>query len=99
MLEGAGIEVVVTPYLAPNCNAFAERFVLSIRSECLERMIFFGRCRFRRAVGEYIHYNSERPHQGIGNVPISGECDSRLGRVRCNERLGGLLKHYYRASA
>jgi len=100
VLEGAGIEVVVTPYMAPNCNAFVERFVLSIKSECLERMIFFGRRRFRRAVGEYIeHYNSERPHQGIGNVPISGECDSRLGRVRCNERLGGLLKHYYRVSA
>lgn len=99
-LRNAGVEVVVIPYLAPNCNAFAERFVLSIKSECLERMIFSGRRRFRGAVEQYIQYfNAERPHQGIGNAPISGRSSPRLGRVRCRERLGGLLKHYYRDAA
>lgn len=99
-LRDAGVEVVVTPYLAPNCNAYAERFVLSLKSECLDRMIFFGRRRFRRAVQEYIeHFNTERPHQGIGNVPISGTSNPRFGPVRCHERLGGLLKHYYRVAA
>jgi transposase InsO family protein len=99
-LSAASVKVVQTPYRAPNCNAFAERFVLSIKSECLERMILFGERRFRSAVAEYVeHYNSERPHQGIGNRPISGEVRPRLGRVRCRERLGGLLKHYYRAPA
>jgi transposase InsO family protein len=100
VLQDAGIEVAVTPYMALNCNAYAERFVLSIKSECLDRMLFFGRRRFLRAVEAYIeHYNEDRPHQGIGNVPISGASDLRLGRVRCRERLGGILKSYYRASA
>ncbi len=99
-LQDAGVEVALTPYMAPNANAFAERFVLSIKSECLERIIFFGPRRFRHAVSAYIeHYNVERPHQGIGNVALSGPSSPRLGRVCCHERLGGLLKHYYRVAA
>jgi transposase InsO family protein len=95
-LTAAGIKVVRTPYRAPNCNAFAERFVLSIKSECLDRMIFFGERRFRSAVKAYIeHYNAERPHQGIGNRPIPGEISPGFGRVHCRERLGGLINHYY----
>jgi transposase InsO family protein len=98
-LADAGVKVVRTPYRAPNCNAFAERFVLSIKSECLDRMIFFGENRFRAAVAAYVeHYNSERPHQGIGNRPIPGEFHPGTGRVLCIERLGGLLKHYFRAA-
>jgi putative transposase len=100
ILASSGAEVIVTPYQAPNCNAFAERFVLSIKSECLERMILFGERRLRRAIEEYVaHYNRERPHQGIENVRLSGECAVGAGRVRCRERLGGLLKHYYRSAA
>ena len=99
-LEKAGVEVVLTPYMAPNANAFAERFVLSIKSECLERMIFFGHRRFRRAVAEYIaHYNRERHHQGIDAVPAPRNQGARLGRVRSHERLGGFLRHYRRAAA
>ena len=86
--------------MAPNANTFAERFVLSIKSECLNRMIFFGRRRLLRAVGAYIeHFNTERHHQGIDGVPIPRQSGMRLGRVRCHERLGGLLKHYYRGAA
>ena len=100
VLESAGVEVVLTPYMAPNCNAFAERFVLSIKSECLERMIFFGHRRFRRAVTEFIqHFNGERHHHGIDGVPTPAECRPRTARVQCRERLGGLLKHYYRAAS
>jgi hypothetical protein len=62
-------------------------------------MAFFGERRFRSAVATYVeHYNSERPHQGIGNRPISGETRPGSGRLRCRERLGGLLRHYYRAA-
>ena len=63
-------------------------------------MIFFGEAMLRRAINEYIdYYNSERPHQGIGNVLIdgSGQADGG-GEVECHERLGGLLKHYRRAA-
>jgi transposase InsO family protein len=73
MLEGSGIEVLLTSYLAPNMNAYAERFVKSIKSECLDQMIFLARESLVRAIGEYAaHYHEERSHQGIGNELISG---------------------------
>ena len=63
MLGNSGVKVVRTPPQAPNCNAFAERFVLSIKSECLDRMVFFGEASLHRALGEYmVHYNVERAH-------------------------------------
>ncbi len=99
MLEDAGVQVIRTPRQAPNCNAYAERFVLSIKSECLRRMIFFGESSLRRAVHAYLdHYHTERTHQGIGNEVIHRRDRVAQGEVRCRERLGGLLKHYYRAA-
>ncbi|MFT5052939.1 MAG: putative transposase [Chlamydiales bacterium] len=68
VMEAAGIKLVKTPYRAPNANAYAERFVRSIREECLSRMILFGEAHLRRVVDEYLlHFNHERNHQGIGN--------------------------------
>ena len=58
-LRDAGVEVVLTPKQAPNCNAFAERFVLSIKSECLNRMIFFGEASLHRAIRQYV--NTSKP--------------------------------------
>ena len=81
-------------------NAFAERFVRSIKSECLDRLIVFGEKPLRRAVSDYIaHYHDERTHQNIGNVLINGEPATRHGNVVVRERLGGLLKHYHRHAA
>ncbi|MHC5211834.1 MAG: transposase [Planctomycetota bacterium] len=100
-LKGSGVGTVLTPYRAPDCNAFAERFVRSIKTECLDRMIFFGEQSLHRAIREYTeHYHLERPHQGLGNElierarlrPTSGT------EVHCTERLGGLLRHYRRAA-
>ena len=91
--------MVRTPVQAPNCNAHAERFVLSIKSECLDRMILFGESSLRRAVAEYVeHYHTERAHQGLGNERIEGTAVTAEGEVRCHERLGGILKSYYRAA-
>jgi len=99
MLKDAGVQLIRTPRQAPNCNAYAERFVLSIKSECLHRMIFFGESSLRRAIQIYVHhYHTERPHQGIGNAVIQREERVAEGEVCCRERLGGLLKHYYRAA-
>lgn len=99
ILTEAGVEVILTPRQAPNCNAFAERFVLSIKSECLNRMVFFGESSPRRAISEYLeHYHAERAHQGIGNERIESSAASSGGSVECSERLGGLLKRYYRAA-
>ena len=98
-LKDAGTAIILTPRQAPNCNAYAERFVLSIKSECLNRMMIFGEAGLRRAVKGFIeHYHAERPHQGIGNEVINGQASVGGGDVQCTERLGGILKHYHRAA-
>jgi transposase InsO family protein len=100
ILDGSGVEVLLTAFQAPNMNAYAERFVKSIKSECLDQMIFLGRESLVRAIAEYVaHYHGERTHQGIGNVLISGTRTQSEGVVATKERLGGLLKYYYRSAA
>jgi putative transposase len=99
MLRDVGIDAVLTPKRAPNCNAYAERFVLSIKAECLRRMVFFGESSLRRAISEYVvHYHEERAHQGIGNERIEQRHAVGGGEVVCDERLGALLKCYRRAA-
>jgi transposase InsO family protein len=89
----AGIRVVLTPERAPNANAYAERFVRSIKEECLDRLIPLGERHFRTAIAEYVeHYHGERNHQGIGNRLIcSPPVIDMTSRVRRRSRLGGLL--------
>jgi transposase InsO family protein len=65
ILEDAGVHIARTPRQGPNCNAYAERFVLSIKSECLDRVTLFGESSLRRAVAEYVEqHHSERAHRG-----------------------------------
>jgi transposase InsO family protein len=99
-LWDAGIRVVSTPVRAPNANAYAERFVRSIKEECLDRLIPIGDRHFRRAVAEYVeHYHGERNHQGLDNRLISGPPVIQMTtRVRRHPRLGGLLNFYERAA-
>jgi putative transposase len=99
-LREAGIRVVVIPERAPNANAFAERFVRSIKEECLDRIIPIGERHFRRAVAEFVkHYHGERNHQGLDNRLIAGApVRDKAGRVRRRTRLGGLLNFYDRAA-
>jgi transposase InsO family protein len=81
-------------------NAYAERFVRSIKSECVDQMIFLGRESLVRAIAEYAaHYHDERSHQGIGNVLINRAVAQRQGDVEVHERLGELLKYYHREAA
>jgi transposase InsO family protein len=98
LLADTGIEVVLTPVRAP--NAYAERFVRSIKEECLDRIIPIGERHFRRALTEFVaHYHHERNHQGLGNVLIDGDPERKTGRrIRCCHRLGGLLNYYERAA-
>jgi putative transposase len=100
ILQDAGLRIVLTPVQAPNANAYAERFVRSIRKECLDRLILFGERRLRRVLAEFAaHYHGERNHQGLGNELIMPEARAlRDTRVRCRERLGGLLRYYHRAA-
>jgi transposase InsO family protein len=100
LFEEVGIHVVQTPYRAPNCNAHAERFVRSIKEECLHRVIPLGERHVRHAIDEFVmHYHHERNHQGIGNELIDGVALAQTGGVvGCRQRLGGFLRYYYRAA-
>jgi hypothetical protein len=98
-LADGGVRVVQTPYQAPNANAYAERFVRSLKEECLDRIIPFGEGHLRRAVTEFVaHYHRERNHQGLENGLIDGTAGPDAGRVRRQSRLGGLLNFYTRAA-
>jgi transposase InsO family protein len=83
-------------------NAYAERFVLSIKSECLDRVIPLNEAHLRRCVREYVtHHHEARPHQGLGNqhiMSVENEPASDAP-VQRRERLGGILNHYYRRAA
>ena len=84
-----------------HANAFAERFVELIRAEYLARIVPLGEGHLRAAVRSFAeHYHQERPHQGLGNELIARTTAvGGRGRVLCRERLGGVLKFYYRAAA
>src|SRR5450432_3863847 len=102
MLRGAGVKPLRLPARSPNLNAYAERFVLSVKSECLDRIVPLGEGHLRRAIGEYlVHYHSERNHQGLDNVLLKGAPmpANENGRVLRRERLGGLLNYYHRDAA
>jgi Integrase core domain len=82
-----------------NANAYAERFVRSIREECLDRLILFGERRLGRALAEFVaHYHGERNHQGLGNELIDRQPVAGATRVRCRDRLEGLLRYYHCAA-
>jgi putative transposase len=101
-MKRGGIEVLRLPPSSPNLNAFAERFVLSIRTECLDRIVPLGETHLRRSVSEFVqHYRFERNHQGLGYALIEGTPNpaNTNGRVRRRERLGGLLNFYHREAA
>ncbi len=101
VLGSSGVSTVKLPARSPDLNAYAERFVLSIRSECLDQLIPLGECHLRKAVREYTeHYHAERNHQGRGNELIETPCEEPNldATVECQERLGGVLKYYRRAA-
>jgi len=101
LLVDAGIRVVQTPYQAPNANAHAERFVRSIKSECLDRVIVLGERHLRQTIREFMtHYHRERNHQGLENelIETSPTVEGDGRRIRRRPRLGGLLNYYARAA-
>ena len=102
-LEAGGVECLRLPARSPNLNAFAERWVRSVKSECLSHLILVGEDSLRRALKNFCeHYHAERNHQGKANQllfprPAPRECAGE--GVRCRERLGGLLKYYHKEAA
>jgi putative transposase len=102
ILDEAGVGILTTAFQAPNMNAIAERFVGSIKRECLSRLILFGEVHLRQVIREFVeHYHEERPHQGLGNRRIrhrGKEPPSGDGEVVADERLGGLLRSCRRSA-
>jgi transposase InsO family protein len=99
LVRDNGTKVIRLPPMSPNLNAYAERFVRSIKSECLNRMIFIGQAPLRRAVAEYLdHYHRERNHQGLANQLIDAPVvvAGNDGTICRHARLGGTLNYYYR---
>ena len=90
------------PARSPNLNAYVERFVLSIKTECLNKIVSLGVAHLRWAVSQYVqHYHSERPHQGLDGALIEGDGRGELteGEVLSRERVGGMLRFHYREAA
>ena len=90
------------PARSPNLNAQAERFVLSIKSECLNRVIPLSEHHLRSTINEFVrHYHAERPHQGLDNCMIDPDATAgrTVGSIVCRERVGGMLRYYYREAA
>jgi len=104
IIESGDVKTLPLPARSPNLNAFAERWVKSVKEEVLSKLILFGEASLRRALREYlVHYHVERNHQGKDNVllfPTATKAENRVnGLVRCQERLGGLLKYYHQEAA
>jgi putative transposase len=102
ILASTGVKTLKLPSRSPNLNAFTERFVRSIRDECLRRIVPLGERHLRRIITEYVaHYHRERNHPSLNNrliVPRAAN-ENTVGPVQCRERLGGMLRFYYRDAA
>jgi putative transposase len=94
-----GVQIVRTPVRAPQANAYAERWVGTVRRELLDRMLIMGRRHLEEVLGQYVqHYNGHRPHRSLGQAPPLGTVGSPapapIGRVARRDRLGGLIHEY-----
>jgi transposase InsO family protein len=103
VFRSEGIRIVRTPLRAPKANAIAERFVRTVRAECLDWLLILNRRHLERVVRVYVdHYNRERPHRGLEQrapEPDERREGSPTGEIRRRDRLGGLIHEYYRAAA
>ena len=102
ILERAGVEAVRLPARSPNLNPNLERFIRTVKEECLERMIFFGERSLQVVIAEFLsHFHAERNHQGLDNrlIEPGEEVGRTTGEIACRERLGGTLRYYYRKAA
>ena len=103
LIESGSVKPLRLPARSPNLNSYAERWVRSVKEECLSKLILVGDLSLRRALHQYLlHYHEERNHQGKENrilFPFQTKARRKAGAVRCRERLGGLLKYYEREAA
>jgi putative transposase len=98
VFQSERVEIIRTPFHAPNANAFAERWVRTVRTECLDRLLIWNERHLQRVLAEYLrYYNGRRPHQGLAqDTPDGLPLAEAEGRVYCRDVLGGLIHDYYR---
>ena len=103
VFRSEGIKVIHTPIRAPQANAFAERFVRTVRAECLDWLLILGRRHLETVLRSYIaHYNRERPHRGLALLPPDSPNAARPttgGQIKRRDQLGGLIHEYHRVAA
>ncbi len=101
VFRSEGIHVIPTPSHAPNANAYAERWIRSVREECLDKLLIINPAHLRRVMREYIEFfNTARPHQGLEQqIPVPKMAHETTGPVRCHTVLGGIIHDYYRDAA
>jgi transposase InsO family protein len=104
VFRAEGIEILRTPCRAPKANAYAERFIRTVRTECLDRILVLSEAHLRRVLETYVdRYNHQRPHRGRDLHPPNGPPApvpvSATGAVARRDRLGGLIHEYYRKAA
>ena len=102
IIASGRIKPLALPARSPNLNAYAERWIRSVKEECLSKVILFGERSLRRALSNYVdHFHAERNHQGKGNVLLFPRVTDRQREepMRCRARLGGLLRYYHREAA
>jgi transposase InsO family protein len=107
VFRSEGIKVIHTPVRAPQANACAERFVRTVRGECLDWLLILGRRHLERVLSIYAaHYNRERPHRELAlsppqpaTAPVAASADEIVGDVQRRDQLGGLIHEYHRAAA
>jgi transposase InsO family protein len=102
VFAGNGMRVIKTPVRSPKANSFAERFVGTLRRECLDHVLIFGEQHLRNVLAEYArHYNGHRPHQGLQQEPPQCQPDITVditARIERRQVLGGLISEYRRAA-
>ena len=96
-----GIKRMLTPYQAPNANAFAERWIRSVREECLDHLLILNEAHLRHVLIAYVQYfNARRPHQGLDQeAPAGLDPPDTNQPIHCQKVLGGIIRDYYRAAA
>ena len=104
MFKGEGVEIIHTPWRAPRANAYAERFVRTVGTECLDRIFILSERHLESVLKTYVnHYNQERPHRGLdlrmpgGGLPVT--IADATGSIVRRDRLGGLIHEYHRKAA
>jgi putative transposase len=102
VFAGNGTRVIKTPVRSPRANSYAERFVGTLRRECLDYVLILGERHLRSILAEYArHYNGHRPHQGLGQEPPQrepGHCAGITARIERRQVLGGLISEYRKAA-